>query len=84
MKIIRSVRDAKGNLIQKQPEGGVGRHRCMKCQGLCIPVRLPNGTQVMQCQGCGANYVSQSLDAKKPPRPGVVPRRLPQESARRR
>lgn len=83
MKIIRSVRDAKGNIIQKQPEGGVGRHRCMKCQGLCIPVSLPSGKQVMQCQGCGANYTTQSLDAPKAPRPGVVPRRPPQGSARR-
>ena len=65
MKIIRSLRDAKGNLIQKQPAGGVGRQRCMKCQNLCVPTRMSNGAMVMQCRGCGATYACRPIDTPK-------------------
>ena len=86
MKIIRSLRDAKGNLIQKQPTGGVGRQRCMKCQSLCVPSKLNNGATVMQCRGCGATYVCRALDAPKrtsaikpqrpPPTTNAIPQRM--------
>ena len=44
-KVIRSVQDANGNIIQKQPEGGPGRTRCMKCQCICTVQRLPDGKE---------------------------------------
>lgn len=75
MKIIRSVRDARGNTFQKQPQGGVGRTRCPKCSNLCIAQRMPDGKEVMACQGCGANYVSQSMDAQVKPGPNALPTR---------
>ena len=77
MKIIRSVRDARGVTIQKQPEAGVGQMRCMKCQGMCTAQRLPTGKVVMKCGGCGANYEVTSMDTPKTPLPGAVPRRAP-------
>jgi ribosomal protein S27E len=77
MKVIRSVQDARGNIIQKQPEGGVGRTRCMKCQNLCTMQSLPDGTQVMRCGACGANYQHQSFDQAKATVAGVVPTRRP-------
>ena len=61
MRIIRSVRDTKGNTIQKQPQNGAGRIRCMKCQQLCTAVLRPDGSKVIQCQGCGAQYSSRGL-----------------------
>lgn len=74
MKIIRGTRDAKGNVIIKQQEGGVGRVRCMKCQRLAIPVRLANGKEVLQCQGCGAQFTRSSMDKPAPARPPRVTR----------
>lgn len=62
MRIIRGTRDAKGNIITKQQEGGVARVRCMKCQNLAVPTILANGKQVLKCQGCGANYTSTPMD----------------------
>jgi len=76
MKIIRSVRDTRGNVIQKSPDGGVGRTRCPKCQMLCTAQRAADGKQVMQCGGCGAAYVNTSMDAPKGRAAGVVPRRV--------
>lgn len=75
MKVIHSVRDARGNVIQKQPEAGTGQMRCMKCQMMCTAQRMPDGRAVMKCSGCGANYNITSLDAPRDPQPGVVPRR---------
>lgn len=75
MKVIRSVRDTRGNIIQKQPDAGVGAQRCMKCQCLCTGQRKADGKMVMQCSGCGASYVNQSLDRPKTAQAGVVPRR---------
>jgi hypothetical protein len=77
-KIIHSVRDARrGVTIQKQPEAGVGQLRCGKCQGMCTSQLLGDGTKVMKCGGCGANYTITAMDGPKPPRPGEVPRRVP-------
>ena len=80
-KIIRSRQDSRGNVIQKQPEGGPGRTRCMKCQCLCTTTCLANGMVVQSCSGCGANYVSTLLDAPKDPVLGVVPKRSRKPSA---
>jgi hypothetical protein len=77
MKIIRGTRDHKGNVFQKTPAGGVGRHRCMKCQQLCTAQRLPDGKLVMKCGGCGASYTATSMDGPKAPRPGALPTRAP-------
>ena len=75
-RVIRSVRDARGNVIQKQPTAGVGQQRCMKCQRICTAQRLPNGKQVMKCGGCGATYTSKRLDVPKVVNPnGQVPRK---------
>lgn len=75
MKIIRSVRDANGNVIQKQPEGGVGRLRCPKCQGLCVQQARPDGTPVMACGSCGAAFTRTSMDPTVKQQPGAVPTR---------
>ncbi len=83
MKIIRSVKDTRGNVIRKQPAGGMGQQRCMKCHNICGIKRLPGGKVVMQCVGCGANYVSSALDGPRPARLGALPKRAPQRSARR-
>ena len=75
MRIIRGTRDAKGNIITKQQEGGVARLRCMKCLRLAIPTTLPNGKQVLKCQGCGATFTSTAMDSKAAPtRPPRVTR----------
>lgn len=75
MRIIRGTRDAKGNIITKQQEGGVGRVRCMKCLRIAVPVTLPNGKQVLKCQGCGASFTSAPLDRNATPvRPPRVTR----------
>lgn len=74
MRIIRGTRDAKGNVITKQQEGGVGRVRCMKCQRLAVPTRLPNGKEVLQCQGCGAQFTRAPLDKPAPTQPPRVTR----------
>jgi hypothetical protein len=79
MRVIRSVRDTHGNVIRKQPPGGTGQQRCMKCQNMCLPKRLPNGKVVMRCSGCGASYVNTALDTKpvpQLPRPGASTRRV--------
>jgi hypothetical protein len=84
MKIIRGTRDAKGNVFQKQPEGGTGRTICMKDQGICTTQRLADGTLVHKCNRCGAVYQLRPLDGPKAPRPGVIPRRVPAQSDQRR
>lgn len=84
MKIIRSVRDAKGNTFQKQPAGGTGRIRCPKCSMIATPQLLPGGKSVMQCGSCGANYTMTGLDRPKEPTPGVVPRRVASPTQRAR
>ena len=84
MKIIRGTKDAKGVVYQKQPEGGTGRTICMKDQGICTTQRLPNGQLVHKCNRCGAVYGIKPLDGPKAARPGVVPRRVPAQSAQRR
>jgi hypothetical protein len=83
MRIIRSRQNAQGVRFQKQPEGGTGRTRCMKCQGICTTQHLPSGQLVHKCGGCGASYVIKSMGGPKPARLGVVPRRAPVQSARR-
>ena len=77
MKIIRSVRDARGVTIQKQPEAGVGQMRCMKCSGMCTVQRRGDGTPLMKCGGCQAEYAITSMDGPKPTPPGAIPKRLP-------
>lgn len=77
MKIIRGTQDARGVVYQKQPEGGTGRLRCMKCQQIMAKVRLANGQEVVQCQGCGASHTTSSMDKPYTPPPGTVPRRSP-------
>lgn len=77
MRIIRGTQDAKGNIFQKQPEGGTGRMRCMKCQCLVVPVTLAGGKQVMQCMGCGANHTTAPMDKPYTPPPGTVPKLQP-------
>lgn len=83
MKIIRSVKDTRGNIIRKQPAAGIGQLRCSKCQNMCTTKRLPGGKVVMQCTACGANYVSSPMDGPKQARPGALPKRAPPRSARR-
>ena len=77
MKIIRGTRDAKGNVIQKQPSGGVGQQRCMKCHQICQGHTQANGQVTMRCNGCGAQYTSTAMDAPKAPAPGALPTRSP-------
>lgn len=61
MKIIRGTRDLKGRVLLKQAEGGMRRIRCPKCNQLAKPTRRPDGTEVLQCVGCGAAYKSLAL-----------------------
>jgi hypothetical protein len=75
MRIIRGTRDAKGNVFQKQPAGGTGRIRCMKCQNLCTRQRMPDGREVMKCGGCGAAYAITQMSGPRALRPGEVPKR---------
>lgn len=77
MKIIRGTKDAKGNVVTKQPAGGVGRLRCMKCQNLMTMTTLPSGAKVMKCNGCGANHTTGSMEAKATNFPGALPKRTP-------
>jgi hypothetical protein len=74
MRIIRGTRDAKGNVITKQQEGGVGRLRCMKCQCLAVPTRLADGREVHKCQGCGAMFTRSPMDKTAPAQPPRVTR----------
>lgn len=74
MKIIRGTQDAKGVVYQKQPDGGTGRMRCMKCQGLMTKQRLADGTEVVKCGGCGANHKVVALDRPTPQRVGTTPK----------
>lgn len=74
-KVIRSLRDARGNVIQKQPEHGVGQQTCMKCLRMCVSTRMPDGTVVMKCTGCGASHMGKPLDGPRDPKPGHVPPR---------
>jgi hypothetical protein len=71
-KIIRSVRDTRGNVIQKQPAGGAGRLKCPRCSGNCTAQSMPNGKRVMACQKCGASYVVGAMSSVKVPQPGAV------------
>jgi ribosomal protein S27E len=81
MRIIRGTKDAKGNVISRTPEGGVGRIRCMRCQNLCTSAMMPDGTSVMRCAACGANFTMTGMSpaAVDPPhRVGVPrPKRIP-------
>jgi hypothetical protein len=83
MKIIRSVRDTRGNVIQKQPKAGAGQQRCPKCSGMCTAQRSADGKLVMKCGSCGASYISRGLDAARKARPAASPTRLQRGSARR-
>lgn len=74
MRIIRGTRDAQGNVITKVGEGGVGRVRCMKCQGVAVPHRLPNGKQVLKCTSCQAVYGSVPMDKPRTGGPLRPPR----------
>jgi hypothetical protein len=74
MKVIRSVRDTRGNVIQKQPTGGAGRLRCPKCKGICTSQTMPNGKSVMRCP-LGHSYVVQALSPARVPVPGAIKRR---------
>ncbi len=72
-RIIRSVKDARGNIIQKQPPGGLGRLKCPKCQhGVCVAKTYPNGKRVQSCQSCGASYVTGAMDRPHVPVPGSM------------
>jgi hypothetical protein len=73
MKVIRSVRDTRGNVIQKQPSGGVGQLKCPKCGlGRCTSKTMPNGRRVMQCNSCSASYVVGSMTSPRVAQPGAV------------
>jgi hypothetical protein len=73
MKTIRAVRDARGNVLQKVPAGGVGRLRCPRCNGICTSKTMPNGKSVLTCSGpCGGSYVTGAMSAPKMPQPGVI------------
>lgn len=60
-KIIRGTRDAKNRTILKQPQGGVGRVRCPKCQNLAIAELDGQGRQTYRCTGCGSILTSRPL-----------------------
>lgn len=53
-KIIRGTLDNKNRTILKQPDGGPGRLRCPKCQGLAIQQLGGDGKPQHKCQGCGS------------------------------
>ncbi len=63
MRVLRGTKDIKGNKLFKQPAGGSGRLRCMRCQGLATPFTLTDGKQAMRCNTCGAVYGVTALDA---------------------
>lgn len=77
MKIIRGTQDAKGNVFQKQPDGGTGRLRCMKCGQLAIATTLTTGKAVMQCQGCGMQSTISAMDRPQPAAPNALPKKPP-------
>lgn len=72
-KVIRSVRDTRGNVFQKVPAGGVGRLKCPRCSGNCTASHMPNGKRVMRCGQCGASYVTGALSSPKVAQPGAMP-----------
>lgn len=73
MKVIRAVRDTRGNVIQKVPAGGVGRMKCPKCSmGNCTAQNMPNGRRVMKCNNCGASYVVSPMTSPKVAQPGAI------------
>lgn len=61
-KIIRGTLDAKTRAtILKQPDGGSGRLRCPKCQGLAIGELDGAGKPIYKCQGCGSTIKSKAF-----------------------
>lgn len=72
MRIIRSVRDNRGNVIAKTPAGGVGRLKCPKCSGNCTAQHMPNGKRVMKCGNCSASYVVGAMSSPKVAQPGAI------------
>lgn len=60
-KIIRGTLDKKNRTILKQPDGGVGRIRCPRCQQLAIPEQSSTGEAQYKCLGCGSVLKSQRL-----------------------
>jgi hypothetical protein len=61
-KLIRGTLDAKNRAtLLKQPQGGTGRLRCPKCQGLAIAELDGTGKPVHKCQGCGAVIKSKAF-----------------------
>ena len=80
-RVMRGTRDAKGTNFFKQPVGGTGRLRCMKCSGIASSVTLANGTTVMRCAACGAQYTAAPLGTvgkTVPMRVGVArPKQIP-------
>lgn len=61
MKKIRAGQLGPNNVVVlKQPEGGMRRIRCVKCQQLAVPVTKPNGKIVYRC-ACGTEYTARAL-----------------------
>lgn len=60
-KIIRGTQDAKKRTILKQPQGGVGRVRCPKCQGLATSEVGGNGKVQHRCGSCGSVLTSRPM-----------------------
>lgn len=56
MKRIRTgVAAGRNKVVLKQPEGGMRRLRCPKCQQLAAPAVRSNGAEVYRC-ACGVEY----------------------------
>jgi len=67
-RIIRGTQDAKGRIMLKQAEGGMGRIRCPKCQCLAIDaIDSRTGTKVKRCQGCGNQFTLTPMGSARPP-----------------
>ncbi len=60
-KVIRGTRDAQGNVILRGEPGGSRRIRCLKCNGMATAASRPDGTQVLRCNICGAEYQSKPM-----------------------
>ena len=84
-RIIKGTRDLKGRIVMKQATGGMGRLRCMKCQGLMIDaLDTTTGTPVKRCQGCGQQVTITTLGAQPTAAASVAARKLPQRPGARR
>ena len=61
-RVIRGTKDLKNRIVMKSPQGGTGRIRCPKCQGLAVPATdNATGQPVLQCSGCGTKFSSKPM-----------------------